>query len=73
MRLQCPLCSAEFDFGPHKYDGRTLKRYGGVTVCGTCIATNQDGWAPHLEQRLLALPEVLTTPSRNENGLLPRE
>lgn len=70
----CALCENQFQFGPHFYDGKYISRYQ-ITVCMSCWTGNWDGWAPHLEERLIAhLQEKgLPTPERNAKGWLPRE
>lgn len=70
----CDMCGSSFQFGPHRYDGSHLARYD-MTVCSTCWKSNWDGWAPHLEERILTHLNArgLSVPERNKAGLLPRE
>ncbi len=72
--ILCPICGNQFQFGPHIYNGYHIPRYQ-ITVCLSCWKTNSDGWAPHLEDRLILHLEenYLPIPERNERGLLPRD
>lgn len=72
--MKCPTCGFEFQFGPHRYDGKYLRAYQ-LTVCMSCYRANHDGWAPHLEPSIAAVLTArgLELPARNENDLLPRE
>lgn len=61
--------------GPHSYEGRFLKGYG-FTVCRTCYDANWDGWQPGREVAIeahLASISMPPPPTRNANGLYPRE
>jgi hypothetical protein len=70
----CGVCNAQFQFGPHIYDGKHLSRYG-LTVCSGCYSGNYDGWGPMAEKQLLAhlAAKGLPVPERNAAGWLPRE
>lgn len=70
----CISCGRQFQFGPHRYDGKVAKLYGNAPVCNTCWNANSDGWGPSVESKLLTvLKEMgLPVPPRNENGWLPR-
>ena len=72
--LRCDLCGRSFQFGPHRYDGKSIRTYR-ITVCTPCLNANWDGWAPHLEERVTAklLAEGEPLPQRNAKGWLPRE
>jgi len=74
VMLRCHFCNNAFQFGPHQYDGVYISRYE-VTVCMSCWNGNWDGWAPHLEQRLILHlnRNGLPIPERNSKGWLPRE
>jgi hypothetical protein len=74
VMFRCDLCNNEFQFSPHRYDGKHIPRYQ-VTVCMSCWNGNWDGWAPHLEQRLISHlnRNVLPIPERNSKGWLPRD
>ncbi len=74
IMLRCDLCNREFQFGPHRYDGKHILRYQ-ITVCMSCWNGNCDGWAPHLDERLISHLEKkgLPIPERNSKGWLPRE
>ena len=41
---KCDHCGAEFQYGPHVYDGKYIQRYD-ITVCMICYNGNSDGWA----------------------------
>ena len=68
----CPVCGDQYQYGPHRYEGAWLEAYG-IQVCDTCKNGNFDGWAPHLEPRLLKVLKAkgLPAPERNERGFLP--
>ena len=74
IMCSCALCGNPFQFGPHHYDGKHISRYQ-ITVCMSCWTGNWDGWAPHLEERLIAYLQQkgLPIPERNAKGWLPRE
>lgn len=42
IMLKCFLCGREFQFGPHRYDGRGVPKWG-ITICRTCDDANWDG------------------------------
>jgi len=70
----CALCDRMFHYGPGKYDGRYVRRYG-MLVCNGCWNGNGDGWSPMHEPSILEVlaKQKLPVPSRNEKGLLPRD
>ena len=72
---QCDVCDADYQAGPHRHEGHRLHLYGDVTCCDTCWRGNWDGWAPHLETRLLGhlQRQGLPVPRRLPRGLLPRD
>lgn len=74
IMCSCSLCGNHFQFGPHRYDGKHISRYQ-ITVCMSCWNGNWDGWAPHLEERLIAhlQQKGIPIPERNAKGWLPRE
>lgn len=74
MMVRCATCGREFQMGPGRYEGRHVPRYQ-VDVCETCYSGNLDGWAPHFEDKLLAVlrEKKLPIPERNAKGWLPRE
>lgn len=53
VMLKCPFCPTKFQFGPHRYDGKTIPRYR-LTVCMSCYEGNWDGWNHAAEEILLA-------------------
>lgn len=69
----CGICGANFQFGPHRYDGKHISRYN-LTVCMGCWQGNHDGWGPSAEGRLLEhlKQEGIAVPPRNAKGWLPR-
>lgn len=72
--VKCPVCGNQFQFGPHKYDGKHLDRYE-MTVCRLCYDVNWDGWGPAREAAILdhLREKGIPVPDRNQEGLLPRE
>lgn len=70
----CDTCGRLFQYGPHRYDGKYIPKYG-ITVCKTCWDGNWDGWAPHLEDKVTAklMAAGKALPMRNTKGWLPRE
>ena len=70
---KCELCGGQYQHGPHLYEGERSKLFD-MVVCSTCWESNWDGWAPHLEQILLAHLKTkgLPAPERNAKGLFPR-
>jgi len=42
---ECGLCGREFQFGPHRYDGRRISAWD-VMACDVCLKTNSDGVVP---------------------------
>jgi hypothetical protein len=71
---QCFMCDRDFQWGPHIYEGRRIPKYD-IDVCNTCYQANWDGWAPHLEKKLIRYlkEKGLPIPERNAKGWLPRE
>lgn len=74
LSVPCFCCLGEFRFGPSRYDGRHIPAYK-ISVCDACYGSNWDGWAPHVEARLMRHLEDqrLPIPPRNEKGWLPRD
>jgi hypothetical protein len=70
----CDVCGANFQFGPHLYDGTYIQTYQ-ITVCFGCFGANWDGWAPHYEEAVTRTLKAqgVPIPARNKKGLLPRE
>ena len=71
---QCFLCSQQFQYGPHLYDGEYIPAYK-IVVCMICYKANHDGWASHYEEKIIShLKEKgLPIPDRQEKGYLPRD
>lgn len=74
VNIICSICSNSFQFGPNIYRGQKIKGYE-IMVCNTCYAANWDGWAPHLEHKLVEHlgNSQISVPPRNSQGWLPRE
>jgi hypothetical protein len=72
--VHCDVSGREFQFGPHRYEGRRNQTYE-IMVCSTCHEANWDGWAPHCEERVTRrlIEQGLAMPARNAKGWLPRE
>lgn len=70
---RCDTCGTSYQFGPHVYEGKYIPMYQ-INVCMTCWDANWDGWAPHLEKKVMANLKAkgLPIPARNEKGWLPR-
>ncbi len=73
IMYSCFACGSTFQFGPHIYDGKHIRKYE-ITVCSGCYEGNWDGWAPHYEEKILKHlnEKELPVPNRNEAGYLPR-
>ena len=72
--FDCDLCGNSYQMGRHKYDGKQIPKYK-LGVCKICYESNWDGWSPNDEPKILLHLEKnnIEIPSRNENGLLPRD
>ena len=70
----CDLCKAQYQHGPHRYEGHKLDLYD-IMICTICWEGNWDGFNPIHEETLLKILEEkgLPIPKRNSKGLLPRE
>jgi hypothetical protein len=70
----CFMCGRSFQFGPHHYDGKFIRRYK-ISVCSGCWGSNWDGWGPSFEAKLIPHLNVLglSVPKRNAKGWIPRE
>jgi len=75
IMFDCDVCGNAYQYGPRRYEGHRLHRYGDIMACDACWQGNHDGWNPLLEPILLGhLNEKgLPVPERNGQGLLPRE
>jgi hypothetical protein len=71
--VACDMCGAQFEFGPHAYDGRHIARYR-LLVCSPCYEGNSDGWNPGMEPKLIAhlKSKGIPIPERNAKGWIPR-
>jgi hypothetical protein len=49
---ECFLCSNEFQFGPHIYNGHRIPRWD-VLLCSMCIKTNWEGVVPATRPHLV--------------------
>jgi hypothetical protein len=74
IMLGCGLCGAQFQFGPHVYDGKHISRYQ-LTICRSCWSGNHDGYGPAVEKQFLAHLKAkgIPVPARNADGWFPRE
>jgi hypothetical protein len=72
--LQCEVCGADYQLGPHRYEGHKCSGYD-IFVCHTCYSSNWDGWGPMHEPKILRILEEkkLPEPKRNPAGWLPRQ
>lgn len=72
--IPCFLCSRQFQYGSHLYDGKHIPAYN-MSVCMNCYKASHDGWAPIYDAKILAhLKEKgLPTPERQKDGYLPRD
>ena len=78
MMVDCFCCNEKFQHGPWRYEIRHVEAYG-IKVCEGCYSSNEDGWAPDIEKRLMdhltktkrPIPERPIS-ERNAKGLLPR-
>jgi hypothetical protein len=72
IMMQCHVCGGEFQFGPHRYDGKFIPGYK-IHACRICYAGNWDGWNPDYEERLVEhLNEKgIPIPERNAKGWYP--
>ena len=52
VMVACFLCTSQFQFGPHVYRGRYIRRWG-ISVCSGCFAANHDGIVPETYPHLL--------------------
>lgn len=70
----CDTCGTSYQFGPQRYEGKTIPKYG-INVCMTCWQANSDGWAPRLEPKVTAKLNArgAPLPPHNAEGLLPRD
>lgn len=70
---QCFACGSSFQHGRHRY-GQFIARYQ-IEVCGICYQAHVDGWAPHVEARIIKHLEGsgIPVPPLNAKGLLPRD
>lgn len=71
----CVTCGSKFIFGPHRYNGKKLSRYGDAMVCHACFSVNHDGWSYFAEEKLLQHLEQkgLHAPERNQKWYLPQK
>lgn len=73
-KKKCQVCSREFDYGPHVYQGRYLPRYQ-MVACNSCLRAHHDGWGLEAEKCILQHlnQSGIDVPERNAVGLLPTE
>ncbi|MDR5653910.1 hypothetical protein [Ruixingdingia sedimenti] len=70
----CFTCGSGYQFGPGRYDGKHIARYG-IDVCRSCYEGNWDGWAPHYGEKIIVHLNMkdLPIPAVNASGFLPRD
>jgi hypothetical protein len=74
VMIPCDLCGTKFQTGPHRYDGKWIRRYQ-LSVCMPCYEGNWDGWGPIAEAKLLPhlRSKGIDVPERNLKGWIPRD
>lgn len=50
---ECFLCRRDFQFGPHRYAGRSIKQWR-IKLCDMCLSSNHDGVVLEQHPRLRA-------------------
>ena len=70
---QCALCGDSFKYGAKQYDGQYLPHYE-MFLCEECYRGSWDGFAPHLENKLIPHLENkgISMLERNDKGCYPR-
>ena len=70
--MPCDVCGVMKRAGPTIFELFKNQTYD-IFVCATCRDSNRDGWAPHLEDKVLARRRAANQPSppRLDNALLP--
>ena len=70
--VKCDLCSRMFQFGPHKYDGKYLRKYE-MSVCQGCLNSHHDGVGPSHEKQFTdhLITKNIKLPDRNAKGWYP--
>jgi hypothetical protein len=70
--MPCDVCGVMKRAGPTIFELFRNQTYD-IFVCATCRDANRDGWAPHLEGKVLARRRAANQPSppRLPNALLP--
>ena len=70
----CEVCAQSLEYGPHRHELRRIALYD-IFACTACLQSNWDGWAPHLEERVVKKLRAssMAEPKRLENGSLLRE
>ena len=70
--MQCDVCGELKRSGPQRFELFRNSTYD-ICVCANCRDTNRDGWARHLEAKLLARLRAANdlVPARLPNTLLP--
>jgi len=67
----CDLCGQQFQFGPHRYDGRGVSGWG-IRICRICDGANHDGLVPQQHPRLISRLAAEGVEMRlNAKGWLP--
>jgi hypothetical protein len=70
--MPCDVCAVMKRAGPAIFELFKNQTYD-IFVCATCRDSNRDGWAPHLEDKVLARLQAANqpVPPRLPNALLP--
>jgi hypothetical protein len=71
----CWLCNAKRQMSDGIYNLKKCEGWGVFVCLGSCHAMNHDGWNLGHERRFidLAKEKNIDLPTRNKNGLLPRD
>lgn len=74
LTTTCFCCGTKLHFAPGSDAGQVIERYG-IVVCTKCFDANASGWKPEHEEKLLRHLQHswVALPTRNANGLLPRD
>ena len=64
----CFFCKKEFQYGPHRYAGRSVPVWG-LLICEMCDSMNWDGLVPEQHPAVMRhLADKGITPARNAKG-----
>ncbi len=70
--MPCDVCGVMKTAGPARFELFKNQTYD-IFICAMCRDSNRAGWAPHLEDKVLARRRAANepTPPRLPNALLP--